>query len=760
MQCVRLEAHSQIFHALTALRFLIQQDIDMNTFSRRTVIAVLAAIGSATFFATALADEGMWMPQQLPALEDRLEDLGLELDPETLTDLTAHPMGAVISLGGCTASFVSPKGLVVTNHHCAYGSIQYNSTEENNLLENGFLAEDFSAELPAAPGSRIYVTESLEDVTASINAAIPENATGAERYDAIEAAEKALIAECESTPGYHCNVYAYHGGLYYYLIKQLEIRDVRLVYAPSHHIGKFGGDIDNWMWPRHTGDFSFYRAYVGPDGKPAAYSEDNVPFEPKHWLTVSTQGLDRGDYVMVVGYPGNTDRYRLAAEVKNAFEWVYPTRRKTYLEWLGVIEKATADNEAAAIKYASLVAGLNNVIKNYQGKMEGYAEVGTLARKQARDVALAEWIHADAEREQQYGDALQELEALVARDIANQERDLRYGLATNSSLLEAAGTLYRLSIEKQKPDAEREPGYQQRDLPQLRADLEQIERRFAPAVDKAVWKNFILDYAKLPAAQRVESFDKYFGIGTPEFDEAALTEQLDRMYAETGLDESDARLAWLEKGPEAFRQSDDPFIELAVAIFDANRDLEDAREALAGEFAAARPRYMDALIAWKDSQGEPVYPDANSTLRVTFGTVQGYEPRDAVRYLPFTTLAGIVEKHRGEWPFDVPLKLLDAIGDGNYGPYFDSDVNSVPVNFLANLDITGGNSGSPTLNEDGELVGLIFDMTYEGIISDWDYAPEQVRSIHVSALYMLWIMDAVDDADRLLIEMGIEPELE
>ncbi len=709
-------------------------------------------------FTPAFADEGMWMPQQLPSLENRLEALGLELDPEALADLTAHPMGAVISLGGCTASFVSPQGLVVTNHHCAYGSIQYNSSEERNLLEEGFLAGDFDAELPAAPGSRIYVTESIEDVTARINAAIPGNASGAERFDAIETTEKALIAQCESTPGYRCKVYAYHGGLFYYLVRQLEIRDVRLVYAPSHHIGKFGGDVDNWMWPRHTGDFSFYRAYVGPDGAPADYSEENVPYEPRHWLTVSTQGLDRGDYVMVAGYPGNTDRYRLAAEVKNAFEWVYPTRRKAYLEWLGVIEKATADNEAAAIRYASLVAGLNNVVKNYQGKMEGYAEVGTLSRKLSRDAALAEWIHADAERERQYGDALKELEALVARDIATQERDLRYGLATNSSLLEAAETLYRLSIEKQKPDAEREPGYQQRDLPRLRADLVQIERRFAPEVDKAVWKNFILDYAQLPARQRVESFDRFFGIASSGFGEEALTEQLDRMYAATALDETQARLAWLERDPEAFRQSDDPFIELAVATYEANRRLEDAREALAGEFAAARPRYMEALIAWKDSLGEPVYPDANGTLRVTFGTVQGYEPRDAVRYLPFTTLAGIVEKHRGEWPFDVPLDLLDAIGEGDYGPYFDRDVNSVPVNFLANLDITGGNSGSPTLNEEGELVGLIFDMTYEGIISDWDYAPEQVRSIHVSALYMLFVMDKVDGADRLLVEMGIEPE--
>jgi hypothetical protein len=262
--------------------------------------------------ALAVADEGMWMPGQLPELGETMKAAGLEVEAASLADLTAHPMGAVIWLGGCTASFVSDRGLVVTNHHCAYGSIQHNSTEENNILESGFLARSLEEELPAAPGSRVLVTTRVEDVTDRILAAVPEGARGKARYDAIEAAEKALVAECEEPDGVRCRVRSFYGGVLYQRFTQIEIRDVRLVYAPARSVGKYGGDVDNWMWPRHTGDFSFLRAYVGPDGRPADAAPENVPYRPKDWLRVSPGGLDDGDFVMVAGYPGRTNRYRLA----------------------------------------------------------------------------------------------------------------------------------------------------------------------------------------------------------------------------------------------------------------------------------------------------------------------------------------------------------------------------------------------------------------------------------------------------------------
>ncbi|MEC8138624.1 MAG: S46 family peptidase, partial [Pseudomonadota bacterium] len=298
---------------------------------------IAAAVGLAVAN-VAVADEGMWQPHQLPELESVLKAKGLSIDVESISKLTEFPMNAVISLGGCTASFVSPKGLVVTNHHCAYGSIQYNSTTENNILENGFLAKTTGEEVPAAPGSRVYVTEEVVEVTDKVNQGT-EKLTGKARFDAIQANEKALVSECEQDQSYRCNVYTFHGGLEYYLIKSLEIKDVRLTYAPAMGVGKYGGDIDNWMWPRHTGDFSFYRAYVGKDGKPAEYSEDNVPYQSDAFLKVSAKGVQEGDFVMVTGYPGSTNRYRISPEVDYVFNTAYPLARKYNSKYVSLIEE-------------------------------------------------------------------------------------------------------------------------------------------------------------------------------------------------------------------------------------------------------------------------------------------------------------------------------------------------------------------------------------------------------------------------------------
>ena len=274
------------------------------------------------------AQEGMFTPEQLPSIAGDLKETGLAIPASSINDLTAFPMGAIVSLGGCSASFVSDKGLAVTNHHCARGSVQYNSTPENNYLKDGFLAKEIGEELPAAPGTRMFVTVDFSDVTDNVIGGISDDVQGRERYDLIEANRKALIAECESEAGFRCSVPSFFQGLEYKLIKQMEIRDVRIAYAPADSIGKYGGDVDNWMWPRHTGDFSFYRAYVGKDGKPADYSEENVPFKPDHFLKVSAAGLEDGDFVMAAGYPGSTNRYARLSQVLYTFDWLYPT----YLE--------------------------------------------------------------------------------------------------------------------------------------------------------------------------------------------------------------------------------------------------------------------------------------------------------------------------------------------------------------------------------------------------------------------------------------------
>ena len=716
----------------------------------------LLAFCLVLFGVPAFAAEGMWTPVQLPELADILEERGLQIDPRSMTDLTAHPMKAIVSLGGCSASFVSPQGLVVTNHHCAYGSISYNSTEEKNLLEDGFIAAGFADELPAAPGSRVLVTVRVEDVTDTILGDLPVGLNGRARYQAIEDGQKELVRACEQDKGHRCRISAYHGGLRYELIKQLEIRDVRLVYAPPRSVGKYGGDIDNWMWPRHTGDFAFYRAYVGPGGEPADRAEENVPFQPEHWLRVQANGVQDGEFVMVAGYPGRTNRYRLANEVANVIEWSYPERIKAYGAWLEAIEAATQEDPDAALKYASIVASLNNATKNYGGMLEGFAQGDLVQRKQKLERELQEWIESDPDRRARYLSAIEDLRALVAESQSRQVRALYYeNLTGRSALLDAARTLYRLAREQEKPDEAREPGYQERDLIRNRESLARIERTFDPAVERQVWLKLLLVYAAIPSDQHVKLFDQQFGIDGNAVDVAALGAHLDAMYAGTSLGDTQTRLDWVGKTAAELEASDDPFIRLAVILYESDLQLEEEEKDLSGRYQAARPSYMDALLAFQQSRGQVVYPDANSTLRISYGRVTGSQPRDGLMFTPFTTLEGILEKDTGSEPFDMPPDLLEAIRGQQYGVRADQQLGSVPVNFLSTLDATGGNSGSAILNGRAELVGLLFDGTYESIIADWDFLEEKSRSIQVDIRYVLWIMEQLGGAEHLIREMGL-----
>lgn len=717
-------------------------------------LMLAAAASLATVASPLMADEGMWQPDQLPSIEKQLKDAGLKIDPSNLTKLTEFPMGAVISLGGCTASFLSPKGLVATNHHCAYGSIQFNSTADNNLIEKGFLAEDFSKELPAAPGSRVYVTTEVNDVTSAVKDNLNDEMSGIERYKAIEDQEKELVSACEEDEGYRCNVYAFHGGLEYYLIKQLEIRDVRLVYAPSSHIGKYGGDVDNWMWPRHTGDFSFYRAYVGKDGKPADFSKDNVPYEPEHFLKVNANGVAKGDFVMVTGYPGRTNRYRTSAEVKNQFEWSYPTFRKIIQQYITIIEDNAPEESDARVKYASSLAGLNNVEKNWGSMIESYGKGNLLERKQQLETDLATWLDNNPDMQEKHGDALAKLDALIKENQKDQVIEMKKWGMSRDTLSGTAARLYRLALESEKPDAEREPGYQERDLTRFKQGLKRMNRRWDADVEKALYKHFVAEYATLPADDRIQSYDQYMGIDK-QFDAKAFGKKVDNMFANTTLTDQDVRLSWVGKSVEDFKQSNDPFIQLAVATYEENHKAELKEKEQSGQFKKLRPQYMSAIIDFYKSQDKPVYADANSTLRVTYGNVKGYSPQDGLFATPFTTLEGIAAKHTGDEPFNSPQKQLDLIKSKSYGDYKDPALNSVQVNYLTTVDTTGGNSGSPTMNANAEFVGLLFDGVYESIIGDWDYNPQLNRSIHVSSAYMLWVMKNVDGADNLIKEMTI-----
>ncbi|MCL1124096.1 S46 family peptidase [Shewanella surugensis] len=699
------------------------------------------------------ADEGMWQPYQLPAMADELKAKGLEIDAENISTLTEYPMNAVISLGGCTASFVSPKGLVVTNHHCAYGSIQYNSTPENNLLKNGFLAKTYQDELAATPGSRVYVTESAVEVTDKIKHGLME-LKGKAFYQGIEQREKALISACEIDKSYRCQVYSFHGGLEYYLVKQLAIRDVRLVYNPAASVGKYGGDIDNWMWPRHTGDFSFYRAYVSKDGKPADFSVDNVPYEPKSFLKVSAKGVSKDDFVMVAGYPGRTNRYRTANEIQNTFEWSYPEAKMLRERFIDIIKQTAPSGTDERIKYESLIAGLANYAKNYTSMIEFYGKSGMLADKEQGEQALSTWIKVDAKNNATFSDSLTQLDALVVESQENQARKMILGYMDYTAMVPTARQLYRLANEKKLADIDREPGYQLRDIPEFKSQLERIDRRYAASVDKALLFDLLQRYSQLPENEHISALDTFFGIKAG-FDAKSVQQTLDNMYAKTQLGDEATRLSWMNKSIDEFKASNDPFIQFAVAMYESDMTQESKEKQLTGELMKVRPQYMAALIAYYRAQGKPIYADANSSLRVSVGYVKGYSPEDGLYAEPFTRLEGIVQKNTGIAPFDAPEKELALIKKKQYGDFYVEAVNSVPVNFLSTLDTTGGNSGSPTLNGRAELVGLLFDGVYESIIGDWNYNPQNNRSIQVDSRYMLWVMKYVDNADNLLAEMDI-----
>lgn len=709
--------------------------------NRLRPVALSLIIASLGLTSTAYADEGQWQPHQMPQLKKELQRIGIAIPAEQLSDLSKHPMSAIVSLGGCSASFVSPKGLVVTNHHCAYGAIQKNSTAENNLLSKGFLAKSLEQELPADSGTAIYVTDKVENVTDKVHAGLTKEMSGRARIEKIEKNIKQLIAECEQDKAYRCSVPSFHRGHEYYRIRQLYIRDVRIVYAPSDQIGNYGGEIDNFEWPRHTGDFAFLRAYVGKDGRPAAYSKDNVPYQSKDFLVVSEKGISNGDPILLAGYPGRTSRYKLPAEIRFARDSEYPAKIAELRADLDTIAAATADNASAKVTYASVVKGINNVYKKTKGLYEGFQRKDIAAIKDQQDQAFRSWYaqrHAGST-------LLQEQDAIIQKNIALSEQEFAWSIASKSALLKAAMNLYRLALEKQKPDSERESDYQERDMNRFVGRLNNLKTSLLPEVDQARFSAALARYAKLDQNKQIAGLA----------DLLPKQEQIASLYQQTQLNDPAVRLAWMNKSVDEFKTSNDAFIRLAVRLHQIDFDLENQRKELDGHLERIVPQAMQALISWKQEQGKPVYPDANSTLRVTYGTVAPYSPRDGISKGPFTVVEGILEKYTGQSPFEAPAKLLSAIREKRYANYADKNLGSVPVNFLSSADTTGGNSGSAVLNKHGQLIGLNFDSTYESITKDWYFDPVITRAIHVDIRYLLWVMKEVDRADNVLQEMSI-----
>ena len=714
---------------------------------KRTLTAALAMTLAG---GAAHADEGMWMPSQLPQLAAQLQAAGFKGDPAQLADVTKPPLSAVVSLGGCTASFVSPEGLVVTNHHCAMGAIQLNSTPEKNLIQDGFIAATRADEVSAGPASRIWVTVGFDKITDRI-LADAKGKTGRAYFDAVDAAKKAAVAQCEADAGHRCSVADMYYGSDFYLIKQLELKDIRLVYAPPRAIGNYGDEIDNFMWPRHTGDFTFYRAYVGKDGKPAAYSKDNVPYAPPAHLTVSTAPVKAGDFAMLAGYPGRTFRHRTASEFAGQIDWLLPTRVAMYDGLIDTVEQASAGSKAKQVAYASSVAGYKNTLKRAQGELEGLRRSDAVRVRREDEAAMLAWLAKQPGAKAKLA-GIRAMQAELDADDANRERDFILPFL-RPGLLGAATQLQRLALERGKPDAQRETGYQQRDEALIEGGLKQLQRRYDPEVEKATLRYALKRYFALPQAQRVPEFDAVFGTS-----EAEAAQRLDALYAGTKLGDEATRLAALKLDAAALAALDDALLKAAATLQPALLRLEAEAKQRAGELLRLRPAYMQALIAYRNSQGRAVYPDANSTLRISYGKVSPLSPRDGMDYRPLTTVAGIVEKSTGVEPFDAPKPLLDAIAKGDLGSTADPELKTQTVDFMTNLDTTGGNSGSPVLDAEGKLIGLNFDSNWEAVSASWMFDPRYKRAIHVDMRYLRWLLAKVYPAPQLLKEMNLPAE--
>ncbi|MFC5576654.1 S46 family peptidase [Lysobacter niabensis] len=712
----------------------------------------LLALSLLLLGARAHADEGMWMPSQLPDIAKQLKATGFKGNPRDLAELARPPMNAVVKVGGASGAFVSGEGLVLTNHHVAFGVIQYNSKPGRDLIKDGYIAVDRNAELPANPDYRVLVTTGFDRITDRI-LGDAKGKQGRAYYDAVDTATKAAVADCEREPGYRCSVANMYYGTDFYLVRQLELRDVRLVYAPPNDIGNYGGEVDNFVWPRHTGDFTLLRAYVGKDGKPADYAPDNVPYVPPAHLQVSTQNLKEGDYAMLAGYPGITYRHRMASEFANQVEWQLPSRVALYQRMIDTIEGATGRDEAARVSYASQVRSLKNSLKRAQGELDGLRRSNAVAVRRDDETAMYAWLDKQADAAATKAD-IAAAQAVLDQGVAMRERDQLLGvIVAQTQLLRSAVTLQRLAHERAKPDAERESGYQLRDEVLIAGQLRQVQRRFAPTVEKALLVDLVGQYQALPAVQHVAEFDAVFG-ATP----AQLKAKLDALYAGTKLGNESGRLDAMQADRPALAASTDALLQAATRLLPAILRIEEESKTSNGELLRLRPAYMRALIGFRDSQGRAVYPDANSTLRVSYGRVSAMDPRDGVRYRPLTTVQGIVEKHTGTEPFDAPQPLRDAIAKGDFGSTAEPSLGTQTVDFLTNLDTTGGNSGSAVMDARGRLIGLNFDSNWEAVSASWMFDSRYKRAIHVDMRYMRWLLAKVYPAPYLLEEMKLPAE--
>jgi hypothetical protein len=703
--------------------------------------------------ATAIADEGMWPLYMLDKLHwDTLAAMGLQLKPNDLFNAEGTGLASAVLQVGATGSFVSSSGLLLTNHHVAFGAIQEQSTLQNNYLRDGFYASTLKDELPAL-GYKASVTVSIEDVTKRIMGAVKSGMSDFERYEAIDLETKKLIREVESTGNVKARVARMYDGKQYMLYTMLELRDIRIVHIPPEAIGNYGGDIDNWMWPRHTGDFSFLRAYVAPDGRPADFASENIPYHPKAYLSVSAEGVKEGDFAMTLGFPGKTSRYASSFELANQINFYYPRAIRTSEDQIRIIGDAGRADSTIELRMSSRMQGLNNSLKKSYGILEGFHKRDVLTYKRDQEQELGKFLAANPKLMKQYGGVLPAIDSLYKARDKYQARDFVLGrMAYGSDYLRLASTLYRWACERKKPDLKRERGYQDRDTAAAIERLRNAQINLVPEVDKLVFKYFLGRVLALPSDQRVPAIDSL--VAGHESDPEYIDELVDRMYSASQVGDSAARLTMFGMRQVDMDFSDDPFINLAKALKPEIDDQTKRNKTFDGALSRLSPLLNMAYADWRQNE---MYPDANGTMRLSYGQVKGYSPGDAKSYFYETGLKGVMQKETGLDPFIVPEALAHAYRAGDAKGYIDPVINDVPVDFITTNDITGGNSGSPVINGKGKMVGIAFDGNWEGVASDYLFNPPVTRTIAVDMRYIIYLIDKVYKYKGLLAELGINP---
>ncbi len=692
------------------------------------------------FIATPLqADEGMFPISDIDGL--RLSEKGLSLTAKEIFNPNQTCLAdGICKVNGCTGSFVSPKGLIITNHHCAYRAIQSASSTSDDYLSDGFQAKTLSYEIPAA-GYTVRITESFEDISDQVLSVITNEMTYTERTKAIEQRQKELEkAAEEKNPGQRAEVAEMFAGKTYVLFLYTFIKDVRLVFAPPASVGNYGGEIDNWEWPRHTGDFSFMRAYVGPDGATAEYSTDNVPYQPKRFIQIEPNGVDENDFVMLIGYPGRTSRHKTASFLEYEQNVRLPYIVENYQWQIEQMQLTGRANRSVMLKHSSRMKSLANVEKRSRGQLKGLVRKKIVATRQAAEAELQAYIKSDPTRNERYGELLSEIDAVYNAMESNQhELDIQ-NIRSASRLMYFAFTLYDGAVERQKDDLERETPYMDRNIDLTQRRLLLAVKDFHAPTDQIILGKMLERVNE--AGDRVGDMTEYL----PAID------SLESLFANTSLGKLDFVESCFNKTPQELEALKDPALEAMIKLYPVYQKLREEAKSREGKLDQL---YGDLVTVKQSFQQQNFVPDANATLRLTYGFVKGYSPEDAVYKSPITTLGGAVAKATKQAPFILPESIINKHSQRDFGQFIHPELKDVPTCILYNTDTTGGNSGSPILNGDGKLVGVNFDRAFEATINDFAWNESYSRSIGVDIRYALWITGEVFGAQHLLEEMGV-----